>query len=91
MVNKGSRKKSNVRRKILGNNYDTSSRADTISVNSGFMSRQTGKKKSLKRGGKRSVSIAMQNETLINKVQEQLTEFKKQMDNEVSRLDGRVE
>ena len=33
----------------------------------------------------------MQNETLINKIQEQLTEFKKQMDNEITRIDCRIE
>ena len=65
-----SRKRGTVKRKILGNTNDASSRNDSISVNSGFYSRQTGKKKSLKRGTKRSVSIAMQNETLINKIQE---------------------
>ena len=89
-----SRKRGGVtKRRILGGqNFDASSRADTISVNSGFQSRYGGgKKKSLRKGTKRSVSIAMQNETLINKIQEQLTDFKKQMDLEISRVDGRIE
>lgn len=85
-----SRKRGPMKRRLLGG-ADTSSRADTISVNSGFHSRTTGKKKTLRKSTKRSVSIAMQNETLINKIQEQLTEFKKQMDNEITRMDGRIE
>ena len=52
------RRKGPLKRKIMA--YDASSRADSISVNSGFMSRANTKKKSVnKRGGKRSVSIAM--------------------------------
>ena len=33
----------------------------------------------------------MQNETLINKIQEQLTEFKKQMENEITMIDCHIE
>ena len=49
-----------------------------------------GKKKTIKRGGKRSVSMAMQNETLINKIQESLTEFKKHINGEIVRVDGSI-
>jgi len=43
---------------------------DSMSMCSGLMSRQT-KKRSIRKGdGKRSISLAMTNATLINKIQE---------------------
>ena len=43
------------------------------------MSRQQSKKRSVRRRGKGSLSLAMQNETLITKIQEQLAELKNTM------------
>lgn len=47
--------------------HESSSKMDSMSMNSGFMSKGT-KKRSIRKGGKKSVSLAMQNETLINKI-----------------------
>lgn len=48
---------------------DATSRLDSVSNASGFMSRSM-KKRSVRRGEKRSISLAVQNETLIHKIQE---------------------
>ena len=58
-------------------------------MNSGFMSKGT-KKRSIRKGGKRSISLAVQNETLINKIQEQLAEFKAHVATEFTRVDKSV-
>ena len=68
---------------------------DSVSMNSGFMSRNT-KKRSIRRDGrggqgKRSISLAIQNETLINKIQEQLVEFKQSVNNDIQRIDASAE
>lgn len=59
-----------------------SSKLDSVSINSGFMSRAT-KKRSIRKGGKRSISLAVQNEAIINKIQEQLAEFKSQVNADI--------
>ena len=61
---------------------DTSSRMDSVSMNSGFMSRAT-KKRGIRKGDKRATSLAMQNELIINKLQEQLVELKSQMNGDI--------
>ena len=64
---------------------------DISSNNSGFMSRNT-KKRSIRRGdGKRSVSMAIKNETLINKIQEQVAEHKLHCQQEFARVDSSIE
>ena len=52
---------------------------DSESNVSGLMSRQQSKKRSVRRRGKGGVSLAIQNETLITKIQEQLAELKNTM------------
>ena len=42
---------------------------DSVSMNSGFMSRTT-KKRGIRKGDKRVTSLAMQNELIITKLQE---------------------
>ena len=60
---------------------------DSMSNVSGLMSRAT-KKRSLRKGGdKMSISLAKTNATLINKIQEQLADFKAYVAGEMSRLD----
>ena len=69
------RSKRSRRFKIKRGAGEASSRADSVSRSSGFMSRAT-KKRSIRKGGKKSVSLAMENEILIGKIQEQLADFK---------------
>ena len=53
--------------------------ADSESNVSGLMSRQQSVKRSVRRRGKGSLSLAAQHETLIGKLQEQLAELKNTM------------
>lgn len=67
-----------------------SSKMDSVSNISGFMSRTT-KKRSFKKGAKtRTTSLAMQNELIINKLQEQLVELKNKMNTDVQRIDASI-
>lgn len=69
---------------------DNSSKMDSVSNISGFMSRTT-KKRSFKKGAKtRTTSLAMQNELIINKLQEQLVELKNKMNTDVQRIDANI-
>lgn len=70
--------------RIRRGNGDENSRMDGSSTNSGLMSRTTKKRSIRKGGGKRSVSLAMQNEILINKIQEQFGEFKNNHTSEIT-------
>ena len=54
---------------------ESTSKMDISSQNSGFMSRTN--KRSIRRGdGKRSVSMAIKNEALLTRIQEQIAEHK---------------
>jgi len=60
---------------------------DLSSNNSGFMSRAT-KNKGVRRGdGKRSVSLAIKNEALLTKIQEDFSTFKQHCTTEFVRID----
>ena len=50
--------------------HDGSSKMDTASLQSGFMSKAGGgnKKRSIRKSDQRSMKLAQQNETLINKI-----------------------
>ena len=64
------------RRRRIGDGL--SSGQDTMSRASGFQSlAKGGTKRSIRGRGKKSISMAMANETLINKIQENFNEFKK--------------
>ena len=73
--------------------HDGSSKMDTASMQSGFMSKAGGgnKKRSIRKSDQRSMKLAQQNETLINKIQEQLADLKGHVNGELSRLDGGIE
>ena len=47
-------------------------------------------KRSIRNRGKKSVSLAMQNETLINKIQENFNEFKKSTEAQLQTLNGTI-
>ena len=81
-----SRRSRRFRSRVMDGN-DNSSRMESMSNISGFMSRTT-KKRSFKKGAaKRTTSLAMQNELIINKLQEQLVEVKNKMNTDIQRID----
>lgn len=71
---------------------ESTSKMDSSSNASGFMSRATKNKGGIRRGdGKRSAAMAAQNDKLLTLLQQQLSDFKAQSTEKFEKLDSKID